>query len=316
MQTRADVSFQSDGLSLRGWLYRPDAAQAGRVPIVVMSHGFSATAQGMVADDYAAAFAAAGLGVLLFDPRTIGRSDGAPRAQICSWWQARDLAAAVAYVRGEVGWIDPSRVALWGESFSANTALVAAAALGDIAAVAVQVPACGASLQGRIEGASRERFEGIRAVVLAAEIAGLRVERGPSLPVVSPDQLSMPSQLLPITAFHWFIQFGARFGTRWENRATRVSLETPEPFDAYACAPYLESPVLMVLAPGDEMPGANVAVASAVYERIAGPKERLEVDGGHFGLVYPDHPAFAAAIAGQVDFLVRTLRPAAAQSLD
>jgi dienelactone hydrolase len=38
---RQDIEFDAEGVTLRGWLYRPDAA-AGPVPTVVMAHGFSA----------------------------------------------------------------------------------------------------------------------------------------------------------------------------------------------------------------------------------------------------------------------------------
>jgi fermentation-respiration switch protein FrsA (DUF1100 family) len=39
---RKDVEFKTeDGVTLRGWLYLPDRA-SGRVPTIVMAHGFSA----------------------------------------------------------------------------------------------------------------------------------------------------------------------------------------------------------------------------------------------------------------------------------
>jgi cephalosporin-C deacetylase-like acetyl esterase len=40
---RKDVDFTTeDGVAQRGWLYLPDQAR-GRVPTIVMAHGFSAT---------------------------------------------------------------------------------------------------------------------------------------------------------------------------------------------------------------------------------------------------------------------------------
>ena len=39
---RKDIEFKTeDGVALRGWLYLPDRA-SGRVPTIVMAHGFSA----------------------------------------------------------------------------------------------------------------------------------------------------------------------------------------------------------------------------------------------------------------------------------
>ena len=35
---RDDVAFQSAGLTLRGWLYRPSGSEPS--PAIVMSHGF------------------------------------------------------------------------------------------------------------------------------------------------------------------------------------------------------------------------------------------------------------------------------------
>ncbi|MFF0902232.1 UNVERIFIED_CONTAM: hypothetical protein RF653_02405 [Kocuria sp. CPCC 205316] len=37
--------------------------------------------------------------------------------------------------------------------------------------------------------------------------------------MVSADQVSVPSALTPLTAFRWFVEFGGRSGTGWENRA-------------------------------------------------------------------------------------------------
>jgi dipeptidyl aminopeptidase/acylaminoacyl peptidase len=65
---RRDIEFKTeDGVTLRGWHYLPDGSQ-GRVPTIVMAHGFSAVKE-MYLDQFAEAFANAGLGVLVFDNR-------------------------------------------------------------------------------------------------------------------------------------------------------------------------------------------------------------------------------------------------------
>ena len=38
---RVDVAFNAGGVTLRGWLYKPDRG-TGPFPLVVMAHGFSA----------------------------------------------------------------------------------------------------------------------------------------------------------------------------------------------------------------------------------------------------------------------------------
>jgi poly(3-hydroxybutyrate) depolymerase len=62
------VEFPSEGATLRGRLYLPPNASKP-LPVVVMAHGFSATINGMVADNYAEVFYEAGFAVLLYDHR-------------------------------------------------------------------------------------------------------------------------------------------------------------------------------------------------------------------------------------------------------
>ena len=134
---REDVEFDAEGVTLRGWLYRPDGA-AGPVPTVVMAHGFSAVKE-MYLDSFAEAFAAGGLGALVFDNRNFGASDGEPRQEIDPWAQVRDYRHAItwAQTRPEV---DPDRIGVWGSSYSGGHVLVLGAIDKRIKCVACQVP--------------------------------------------------------------------------------------------------------------------------------------------------------------------------------
>lgn len=77
----------------------------------------------MVAEDYAAAFHRAGISVLLYDHIHFGCSGGAARQEINPWVQARGYRDAVSYIRQRSD-IDPDRIAIWGDSFSAMEVLV------------------------------------------------------------------------------------------------------------------------------------------------------------------------------------------------
>ena len=66
-------------------------------------------------------------------------------------------------------------------------------------------------------------------------------------------------------------------------------------------------PAHFAIGPDDEMPGASPAVARTAYERLAGPKELLEIEGGHFGLLYHPGAVFDRVSRAQRDFLVRHL---------
>src|SRR5438067_7559498 len=58
----ADVEFDAEGATLRGWLYRPQSADSA-LPVVVMAHGYNCIKE-LYLDKYAAAIASAGHVVL------------------------------------------------------------------------------------------------------------------------------------------------------------------------------------------------------------------------------------------------------------
>ena len=295
------VEFASQGAVLRGRLY--GGGEARRRACVVMTHGTSATI-GMVIDRYAEAFAAAGLAVLLYDHHGFGASGGAPRFEINPWIQARGYVDALGFLSARPD-VDPRRIALWGDSYSSGHALIVGAIDPRAAAVVVQVPALGPA-------PAPPDPTGALFAALAATLAGGDVRGGPEtttgpLPVVSPDQLGAPSLLTPLTAFRWFIEYGGRHGIGWENRATRVIPPTPAPYHAGLATPRLRIPLLALIAPDDEMPHADPGVARAALDAAPGEKVILEIEGGHFGLLWQPGALFDRAVAAQRDFLVRVL---------
>ncbi|WP_315717025.1 MULTISPECIES: hypothetical protein [unclassified Bradyrhizobium] len=81
------VAFKADdGTVLRGW-HVPPQGDAPTAPIVVLHHGFSGLKESYL-DKYAAAFSAAGLGALVYDPAILARAKGASgrRSTRCSNW--------------------------------------------------------------------------------------------------------------------------------------------------------------------------------------------------------------------------------------
>jgi cephalosporin-C deacetylase-like acetyl esterase len=134
---REDVEFDAEGVTLRGWLYLPDGA-GGPVPTVVMAHGFSAVKE-MFLDSFAEAFAAGGLGALVFGNRNFGASDGEPRQEIDPWQQVRDYRHAITYAqtRSEVA---GDRIGVWGTSYSGGHVLVLGAIDKRVRCVVAQVP--------------------------------------------------------------------------------------------------------------------------------------------------------------------------------
>jgi pimeloyl-ACP methyl ester carboxylesterase len=293
------VEFMSDGAVLRGRLYLPEQQPA---PVVVMAHGFSATIP-MVMDRYAECFRERGLAVLAFDHRGHGSSDGEPRGEINAWVQALGYSDAIgaALALPEIG---SSAVVLWSDSLSARAALGVAALDDRISALVCQVPAFGD--EGGATNADGERLTAMERFLKYGQVRR-SADQWTSSPVVSADQTANPSALKPLTAYRWFIEYGGRYGTGWANRVTFTAPSDAPAFDPFACAPRVRVPTLFAMSPNDEMPGAVSDVTRAVFDRIQGPKELVETDGGHFGLLEYPSPAFDRSSEAQAAWLLRTL---------
>ena len=98
----------------QGWYYRPDRT-ARDVPVTVMTQGWSA-AKAMDRDPFAEQFAAAGLAMVVFDPRNCGASEGQPRQEIGPWARVRDYRHAITWAQAQSE-IPPCRIGIWGASY-------------------------------------------------------------------------------------------------------------------------------------------------------------------------------------------------------
>jgi pimeloyl-ACP methyl ester carboxylesterase len=302
-----EVEFPSEGTLLRGLLFLPPARKT-KPPVIVMAHGTSATIR-MVADKYAEAFCRAGLAVLLYDHRNFGSSGGEPRQEINPWVQSRGYLSAIDFV-DRLDTVDPQRIGIWGDSYTGAQVIVVGAIDPRVKAIVAQCPACGTAPPS-IEP-SRAVFEQIKETLLHGDVRGaLETTTGP-LPVVSSDQVGTPSLLKPIQAYRWFIDYGGRAGTGWINNITRVLPDTPAPYSPVLCAPFVKAPILMMVAPEDEMVHANYAVAQLAYHIMPGPKRWHDIEGGHFGLLYCPGETFDVAVRVQTGYLRQWLAGASA----
>jgi fermentation-respiration switch protein FrsA (DUF1100 family) len=136
-ENRNDVTFDVKGTSLHAWLYMPDSTSPP-VPCIIMAHGFGGT-KAVGLDSYAIRFQKAGLAVLVFDFRHLGKSEGEPRQLVWIPKQLEDYAASIEYGRGREE-INPNKIALWGSSLSGGHVIVTAAKDNRVACVSSQVP--------------------------------------------------------------------------------------------------------------------------------------------------------------------------------
>lgn len=119
---RQDVEFATlDGLTIRGWLF---PAQS-RGPAVIITPGFNCVKE-MFVSEVAESFQHSDVTALVYDPRTLGESDGLPRNNIDPLAQVSDYSDALTFLKKHPI-VDPTNISFWGMSFSALVALNAAA---------------------------------------------------------------------------------------------------------------------------------------------------------------------------------------------
>jgi hypothetical protein len=129
-----DVAFEaSDGLDIKGW-YRP--SENGAAVLVV--HGGSSDRKGSV--DHAEMLAAHGYGVLVYDARGRGESDGSENNYGWDW--AKDVAGALAFLKAQDD-VDPERIGALGLSTGADVLIEVAARRSDVKALVADGAAAG-----------------------------------------------------------------------------------------------------------------------------------------------------------------------------
>jgi uncharacterized protein len=298
---RTDIEFKTeDGITLRGWHYLPDSRQ-GKVPTIVMAHGFSAVKE-MYLDRFAEAFAAAGLAAVVFDNRNFGASDGEPRQEIDPWQQVRDYRDAITYAQS-LPETDVDRIGVWGSSYSGGHVLVLGAIDRRVKCVVSQVPlASGHDNARRLIRA--DYFAGLQAAFDEDRRARMAGKPPAMLPVVAEDPTA-PSALPTPDSWAWFSETGRTRAPSWRNE---VTLRSVEMFTEYEPGSYVSfispTPLMMVVALGDVLTVADLALAA--YERALEPKRLVTLPGGHFDAYVKD---FDASAKPAVDWFVQHLSP-------
>jgi fermentation-respiration switch protein FrsA (DUF1100 family) len=295
---RADIQFDADGVTLRGWLYTPDGTSRP-APTVVMSHGFSAVKE-MYLDRFAEAFARAGLASLVYDNRNFGASDGEPRQEIDPWAQARDYRSAITYAT-TLPELDSERIGIWGSSYSGGHVLTVGAIDRRVKCVVAQVPL--------ISG-----HENFRALVRADFIAGFQAQFNADrvarflgdtpamVPVVDADPLA-PSALPTPDSYSWFTATGESRAPSWRNEVTLRSVEMFTEYEPGTYLPWISpTPLLMCVAETDHLTVADIAIKA--YELAREPKRLVILPGGHFDAYVA---GFDAASGAAIDWFTEHL---------
>ena len=298
---RQDIEFKTeDGVTLRGWHYLPDN-RGGKLPTIVMAHGFSAVKE-MYLDRFAEAFAHAGLASLVFDNRNFGASDGEPRQEIDPWQQVRDYRDAITYAE-TLAETDPERIGIWGSSYSGGHVLVVGAIDSRVKCVVSQVPLISGHANAR-RLIRADFIAGLQKMFDDDRRARMQGKAPAMLPVVSENPAG-PAALPTADSWAFFTQTGRDRAPAWRNE---VTLRSVEMFTEYEPGSYIgfisPTPLMMVVALGDHLTVADEALAA--YERALEPKRLVMLPSGHFDAYVA---GFDLAAGAATDWFVQHLRP-------
>lgn len=283
MAHRIDIEIEFGEKLLRGWLYTIPTAQPW--PVIVMAHGFSGVKEQSL-DAYAEIFAERNKAVCVFDFPNLGASTGEPRGDIDPQEQLQAFQEVLKWcaVRPE---IDPTRLGVWGTSYSGGHVLSLISGETDVRCAVAQVPFVGSPLN-EIPAALEALFEAERT---------RNAENQTMISVVG-NSLSA----LPTPEAQMWAEAMAPAAPNWRNEVTLRSLEK---LLHYQPAEHIEKsqvPLLIALATRDSLIPSEMV--RAVYERARQPKYLIELDAGHFDL-YLDSLKEAASAAA--DFFDRHL---------
>jgi alpha-beta hydrolase superfamily lysophospholipase len=292
MTSRESVKFDSGNAECAAVVFRPSVT--GRVPCIVMGHGFGGTMDRLF--ETAEGFAKAGFAALPFDYRSFGASGGEPRQVVDIEGQLADFRAAVAFARG-CARIDPERIALWGNSLGGGHVVVVAAADSRIAAVVAQIPFNG--FPARVEGRTRRETGALLFAILDDTVRGWLGLRPRLIKLVgAPGEVAVTTH---VQARAHVAQFGA--DSLWRNEAAPRALLRMMRYRPGDFAAHVRAPLLVCIAESDE---ATTAEVTRPLAERAPRGELRSYPGTHFDF-YLATPVRERALADQVDFLRRHL---------
>jgi fermentation-respiration switch protein FrsA (DUF1100 family) len=281
---RRDVEFDAEGLTLRGWFYLPESASTP-VPTIVMAHGFSCVKE-MFLDKYADIFVAAGFGVLVYDNRNFGDSDGEPRQEVDPWGQIRDYRHAITYA-SSLSEVDENRIGIWGTSYTGGHVLVVGASDKRVNCVVSQVPVV-SGYRNAHRAIAEDRMPDVLARFSDDRQDRFAGKAPQMVPVASLD----PTELCAFPGRNAFESFQG--APRWKNEVTLRSLETFLEHDSIGYVDKIgPTPLLMIVETADTLAAVDQSLEE--YDRAHEPKKLVLFHGGHFDAYVRDQQVTAEA---------------------
>lgn len=269
---REEIEFLSEGTRIKGWYYAPEGE--GPHPAVALAGGWCYVRE-LVMPYYAEAFAAKGIGALVFDYRNLGVSDGEPRQHLDPWMQIRDYQNALSYLETRSD-VDADRLGAWGISYSGGHVIVLAATDPRVKSIVSQIPVVdGYRNMRRVHGTMGYRK--LWATIL--EDRAIRY-RDPSARLMIPHATPEPEKDLSTWPFpetyHTFKALKETEAPLYQNSSTVESVDLLLNYDIIPFARRVyDTPTLMIVAEGDDLTLWDLEIGA--YNELPTAKKRLHV---------------------------------------
>ncbi|KAK7417253.1 hypothetical protein QQX98_004687 [Neonectria punicea] len=293
MSSTKDVDIPTyDGLKLRATLH----GVGQQKPCIIMSSGFSGLRAHFM-PEFAARFNTAGYGVLAYDNRCWGDSEGLPREEVDPWLQTRDYFDVFNYATAQPE-VDARKIVYWGSSMSGGNAICAAAINKDLAGVILQVPF--------VSGESTARTPGMSTSMLVLDrgktVAGGSHTKLPNFPNSTEELTSGTSKaVLKDPGAIPFTEEMQRRGLDWSKVCTAQSVLNTVLHEPMAYIHRISpTPMLMVVSDSDVTTQTHLQLEA--FEKALQPKKLKILKGvGHFAPYVGE--TFEQNIKAQIDFL-------------
>ena len=275
---RRDIDFKADGVTLRGWVYKPNKGSKP-FPTIIMAHGFSGVKE-MGLDQYADVFVKNGFAVLVYDNRCLGSSGGQPRQDIDPTMQMRDYRSAITFAQSQPE-CDPQRIGIWGTSYTGGTVCAVAALDKRVKAVVSQVPFMNGhrNLQQFLPIGAVDDFHQMLDEDRIGRVSGKKSKYvkmcslDPEEPHVFPGEETY-------NYIHQFVDSDPE--CTWENRVTVRSLEYMVEYDVTGYMKQISpTPLLMIVSEIDTTTPSDIALD--LYSLVPGPKDLVVINSNHYG---------------------------------
>ncbi|MEL7122949.1 MAG: nuclear transport factor 2 family protein [Bacteroidota bacterium] len=293
-----DISFNSNGVTLKGHLFLPSNFDANKkYPTTIVTGSWTSVKEQMP-DEYASLMAKEGYLSLTFDFTGFGESEGQPRQVEDYNLKIADIKAAVDYL---INHPNVETESLIGMGFCASSGYMAHATAQDnriknlvLVAPWLHNPEIAKSIYDMRPG----KTEGLLAAARDAKVK--YAETGEMEYVLAASELDPYSAMyVPTNVFDYYLDPAKAAGKHYDNRFAVSSWEPWLTFDGISSAQGIEQPVFIVHSESGAVPQG----AKSFYEQLNGEKDIVWLNDYNQQQLYFEEEAVNSAVSEVVGYL-------------